>query len=87
MTDEEDDEGDEGIAIAMQVLRETPRRSLAERQAAEERFHKAHYFPKWLQEAGVIEFLDFLVVDSGTTPEAHERAKDLRDRLTKAGRT
>jgi hypothetical protein len=47
----------------------------------EERAMKPHYWPKWLEEAGVIVFLDFLLADEGTTPEARQRAKDLRSRL------
>jgi hypothetical protein len=46
---------------ALEKLRDfmpSRRRSLAELQAAEEQFHKRHYFTRWLQEAGVIAFLE-----------------------------
>jgi hypothetical protein len=62
------------------------RRSLVERQAAEEQFHKRHYFTKWLQEAGIVAFLDFLLGDSGTALQVRQRAKDLHDRLAQSGR-
>jgi hypothetical protein len=82
---EEDQDGDDLDGEMFTKLLMTPsrysRRSLAELQAAEERGHKRHYFMKWLQEAGVITFLDSLMIDSGTTPEAQQRAKELHDRL------
>ena len=34
--------------------------------------------PKWLEEAGVIAFLDILLAAEGTTPEVRQRAKELR---------
>ena len=78
MADENDDViFDPEYGKAWRKLRET----FAERRAREERAMKPHYFPKWLEEAGVMAFLDFLLADEGTTPEARQRAKDLRSRL------
>jgi hypothetical protein len=81
---EEDRDSDldgEDLEKFCDIVTPLPRRSLVERQAAEEQFHKRRYFTKWLQEAGIIAFLDFLLADSCTAPEVQRRARNLCDRL------
>lgn len=80
MADELEDDG-EDFSKLLGLNRRTID-SLERRRAAEECAVKPHYFPRWLQEAGVIAFLDFLLADAGTTPETLPRAKALRDQLT-----
>jgi hypothetical protein len=69
------------------------------RAAREERALKPHYWPKWLDEAGVIAFLDFLLADlqGMVTPDnptgdyalhlVHllQRARALREQLADTG--
>ena len=83
MADETDDSGEDFTILRSK--RPDAAYSFERRRTAEEQAVKTRYFPKWLQEAGVIAFLDFLLADGGTTPGARQRAKDLRDRLMQEG--
>jgi hypothetical protein len=88
MGDDNDDDCDLGTDFGKLSERESAltRDLLERRRAVEEQAAKLNYFSKWLQEAGVIAFLDLLLADSGTTPEARQRAQELRDRLMQSAR-
>jgi hypothetical protein len=78
------------IPTEAEILREAERREKALEMAL-----KPDYFPKWLEEAGVIAFLDFLLADRASmvtggnprgdyalhTVHALRRARALRNQL------
>jgi len=82
MIDNGDDDS-EGLVFDMAAACKSwsSRPTLEQRLADEERRIKSQYFMKWLNEAGVIAFLDFLIGDAGTMPDARHKATTLRHQL------